>query len=56
MQAAWNDPEIGIEWTRVNGDYQRTASAEGYYMEDGTKLNLIEKYQRWLGLKDTFHF
>lgn len=25
---AWNDPEIGIEWSRVVGEYQGTASFE----------------------------
>lgn len=49
---AWNDPEIGIEWPKLVGVYQESASAEGYELEDGTKLNLSEKDQKWLGLKD----
>ena len=53
---AWNDPEIGIEWPQVLGTYQGTANADGYSMEDGTKLNLSGKDQKWLGLKDTFKF
>ncbi len=53
---AWNDPEIGIEWPQVVGEYTGTASAEGYALVDGTKLNLSEKDQKWLGLKDTFKF
>ena len=53
---AWNDPEIGVEWPQVKGAYQGTASAEGYELEDGTKLNLSEKDQKWLGLEDTFKF
>lgn len=53
---AWNDPEIGIEWPQVKGEYQGTASAEGYELADGTKLNLSEKDQKWAGLKDTFKF
>ena len=53
---AWNDPEIGIEWPQVKGAYPGSASAEGYTLEDGTKLNLSEKDQKWLGLKDTFKF
>ncbi len=53
---AWNDPEIGITWPDVIGDYQGSASAEGYVMSDGTPLNLSEKDQKWLGLKDTFKF
>ncbi len=53
---AWNDPEIGIDWQGVTGEYNGTASAEGYKMADGTPLNLSEKDQKWLGLKDTFKF
>ena len=51
---AWNDPEIGIQWPQVNGSYQGSASAEGYVMADGTALNLSDKDQKWLGIKDTF--
>lgn len=53
---AWNDPEIGIEWPNVIGKYDGTASAAGYEMIDGTSLNLSDKDQKWLGLKETFHF
>ena len=53
---AWNDPEIGIQWPQVKGTYQGSASAEGYVMEDGTALNLSDKDQKWLGIKDTFRF
>ena len=52
---AWNDPEIGIQWPKLEGAYNGTASAEGYTV-DGTPLNLSEKDQKWLGLKDTFKF
>ncbi len=52
---AWNDPAIGIDWG-VQGDYNGTASAEGYTLPDGTKLILSEKDQKWLNLKDTFKF
>lgn len=44
---AWNDPTIGIEWPEVVGEYQSTASAEGYTLLDGTKLNMSEKDQNW---------
>ena len=44
---AWNDPEIGVKWPGVVGEYSGTASAEGYRMEDGTKLVMSEKDQRW---------
>ena len=53
---AWNDPEIGIEWPELKGEYKGSASAEGYTLEDGTVLNLSDKDQKWLGLKDTFKF
>ena len=35
--------------------YKGTASSEGYSI-DGTPLNLSEKDQKWLGIKDTFKF
>ena len=53
---AWNDPAIGIEWPQLTGDYKGTASAEGYALEDGTKLILSDKDQKWLVIKDTFKF
>lgn len=52
---AWNDPEIGIEWPKVQGTYKDSASADGYSI-DGVALNLSDKDQKWLGLKDTFKF
>ena len=53
---AWNDPEIGIQWPQVVGEYPGSASSEGYQMEDGTPLNLSEKDTKWLGIRDTFKF
>ena len=53
---AWNDPAIGIQWPELQGVYDGTASAQGYSLADGTKLNLSEKDQKWLGLKETFKF
>ena len=53
---AWNDPEIGIKWPGLVGEYSGNASASGYTLSDGTPLNLSEKDQKWLGLKDTFTF
>ena len=53
---AWNDPEIDVQWPQVQGTYQGTASADGYCMEDGTRLNLSEKDQKWEGLRKTFKF
>ena len=53
---AWNDPAIGIEWPQLTGEYQGTASAVGYALEDGTKLILSDKDQKWIGIEDTFKF
>ena len=53
---AWNDPEIGIKWPDVVGEYQGSCSAEGYKLKDGTPLILSEKDKKWGGLKETFHF
>ena len=53
---AWNDPEIGIVWPNVVGEYPGSASAEGYRLEDGTALVLSEKDQKWVGWNDTFKF
>ena len=52
---AWNDPEIGIAWPKLEGAYPGSASAEGYTV-DGAPLNLSEKDQKWLGIRDTFKF
>ena len=48
---AWNDPAIGIVWPELVGEYQGSASAEGYSLTDGTKLNLSDKDQRWPCMK-----
>lgn len=53
---AWNDPDIHIQWPHLTGEYPGNASAKGYCMEDGTPLNLSEKDEKWLGLKETFRF
>ena len=53
---AWNDPEIGIEWPELVGEYPGSADASGYTLADGTPLNLSDKDQKWLGLKDTYAF
>lgn len=53
---AWNDPEIGIEWPEIVGNYAGTPSTAGYVLSDGTPLNLSDKDQHWLGLSDTFRF
>ena len=52
---AWNDPEIGIEWPKLEGEYKGNAASDGYTV-NGTPLNLSDKDKKWLGLKDTFKF
>lgn len=47
---AWNDPAIGIQWPEVVGQYQGTASPEGYAMADGTSLRLSDKDTRYPAL------
>ena len=53
---AWNDPDIGIEWPQITGEYQGTADPDGYTMEDGTPINLSDKDKIMKGFKETFQF
>ena len=53
---AWNDPKIGITWPQVIGNYNGSANADEYMLEDGTPLILSEKDQKWTGIQDTFPF
>ena len=53
---AWNDPDIGIEWSQIKGEYQGTADPSGYTMEDGTPINLSDKDKIMKGFKETFKF
>ena len=45
---AWNNPSIGIKWPHVVGEYNGSASAEGYQLEDGSLLSLSEKDMLWI--------
>ena len=57
MRAAWlGTTRKSALSTELKGEYKGNASAEGYTLEDGTALNLSDKDQKWLGLKDTFKF
>ena len=47
---AWNDPDIGIQWPEIKGEYSGTASSYGYTLADGSPLVLSEKDQKWTGL------
>ena len=44
---AWNDPEVGIAWPELTGNYPGDASGADYRLEDGTPLKLSEKDQKW---------
>ena len=52
---AWNDPELGISWPQLLGEYKGTASAKGYFL-DGVPLNISDKDQKWMGIKKTLSF
>lgn len=52
---AWNDPEIGIGWPKLSGTYRGSASSDGYLV-DGVPLNLSDKDQKWLEIRDAFKF
>lgn len=49
---AWNDPDIGIRWPGVIGDYPGNGACAGYHMEDGTPLTINERDENWPGLKE----
>lgn len=40
---AWNDPTIGVQWPELLGEYQGSASPEGYTLSDGTPIRLSDK-------------
>ena len=40
---AWNDPDIAIKWPEVRGIYKGSPSSEGYFLSDGTPIQLSEK-------------
>ncbi len=44
---AWNDPDIGIKWPNVVGEYKGTADSAGYTLTDGTPINLSNKDKAW---------
>ena len=44
---AWNDPNIGVVWPEVVGEYRGSADSAGYTLQDGTPLNLSEKDKEW---------
>ncbi len=50
---AWNDPDIGIVWPKVEGGFKALSNARGYSIE-GVPLQLSQKDQCWRGIRDTF--
>ena len=53
---AWNDPDIGIVWPELTGEYRGSASALGYSLVDGTSLILSDKDQKWPGIREAFKY
>lgn len=51
---AWNDPAINIQWPKLTGKYNGTASGDGYALTDGTPICLSEKDTKWQPLDVTF--
>lgn len=49
---AWNDPDIGIQWPGICGEYPGNGSSEGYKMTDGSPLKINERDQNWPGIKE----
>ena len=47
---AWNDPQIGIDWPELEGNYQGSPKADGYHLSDGSPLILSAKDQAWPGI------
>jgi dTDP-4-dehydrorhamnose 3,5-epimerase len=43
---AWNDPEVGIVWPGVKGEYKGSPRAEGDFL-DNIKLTLSVKNRQW---------
>ena len=53
---AWNDPDIGITWPELTGEYPGSADPSGYTLTDGTPLNLSEKDKKMPRLCEAFKF
>lgn len=48
---AWNDPDIGIIWPGVSGEYPGSALCKGYLFQNQYELVMSEKDSKWIGLK-----
>ena len=53
---AWNDPEIGIVWPELEESYSVNVDCEGYYLKNGTALNLSDKDKKQPFFKDIQKF
>ena len=50
---AWNDPEIGITWPGIIGEYPGSACPDSYKLSDGSPLILSQKDRMWKTLSET---
>ncbi len=48
----WNDPDIGIEWPEIRGEYPGNGACSGYTLTDGFPLKMNERDQNWAGIKE----
>ncbi len=48
----WNDPDIGIEWPEIRGEYPGNGACSGYTLTDGFPLKINERDQNWSGIKE----
>ena len=53
---AFNDPDIGIEWPELVGEYPGAPLAAAYHMEGGAPLILSAKDEKHPRLKDSWIF
>lgn len=51
---AWNDPDVGVIWPGLAGEYRGSAKGDGYSLADGTPVLLSEKDQNQKNLKELF--
>ncbi len=53
---AFNDPDIGIEWPDLQGEYPGAPLAAAYHMSDGSPLILSAKDEKHPRLAEAFRF
>lgn len=52
---AWNDPQNGIVWPGLEGEYRGSPEAAGYTV-NGAPLLMSEKDQKWSNFREAFKF